>query len=322
MLAPQTEATHRNPFFDLAIASLNRFGAWTSALHEETGIDCGYVKSGALSLASSPAELETLERSLEWQRSAGFALETLSADETRKLEPKITMPVAGAVWFPNEQQVTPRRVTRALAESCLARGVEIRAGRRVEGIVSKEGRVVGVRVDGGDIPAGHVIVASGVWSSEIAGLDPVIPVYPRKGQILSLAMPEILFGRMLRWGSSYAVPRPAAGAGEIIIGATNEDVGFDRRLTPAGIGGLLAEVQRLSAYAASCPILEMWTGLRPATPDELPVIGPSNIEGLLYATGHYRNGILLTPITAAIIAALVTGRPVPVVIEAFAPSRF
>ena len=121
---------------------------------------------------------------------------------------------------------------------------------------------------------------------------------------------------MIRWGHTYAVPR-----GELVIGATNEDAGFDRGLTPAGIGGLLAEAQRLSSGLAGAPILEMWAGLRPATPDQLPVIGPSNVEGMLYATGHYRNGILLTPITASIVAALVGGKDLPVSIEAFSPQR-
>jgi glycine oxidase len=323
MLAPQSEATSPGPFFDLTMASLAMYDAWAASLREETGVDPEFSRSGALCLAAAAEDLEKLERSFQWQRGEGFALETLTATEVLKLEPNITMPVAGALWLPNEQQVTPRRLTRALGESCVARDVEIRAGQRVDAILTSAGRAEGVSVAGARIHAGQVIVASGVWSPEIAGLDPAIPVQPRKGQILSLAMPDGLFSHMLRWAHAYAVPRPATGGGgELIVGATNEDAGFDRRLTPAGVGGLLTEAQRLSARTAACPIVEMWTGLRPATPDEWPIIGPSNIEGLLYATGHYRNGILLAPITASIVAALVTRGKPPLPLEPFSPSRF
>jgi glycine/D-amino acid oxidase-like deaminating enzyme len=246
----------------------------------------------------------------------------LSAEDTLKLEPNITMPIAGALWLPGEQQVVPRKLTESLLQACAAGGVEIRSGQRVDKILARGGRVEGVSVGGENVSAGKVIVASGVWSPEIAGLDPLIPVYPRKGQIVSLAMPERLFNRMLRWGHAYAVPRHAESGGELVVGATNEDVGFDRSLTPAGIGSLLAEAQRVSSHTASWPILEMWTGFRPATPDERPVIGLSNIAGLIYATGHYRNGILLAPVTAAIVTALVTGGAPPLPLEAFSPSRF
>jgi glycine/D-amino acid oxidase-like deaminating enzyme len=124
---------------------------------------------------------------------------------------------------------------------------------------------------------------------------------------------------MIQWGHSYAVPRPS---GELVIGATNEDVGFDRSLTPAGIGQLLSAVQQLSTVAASYPIQEMWAGFRPATPDGLPVLGRGRLPGLVYATGHYRNGILLAPITAAAVLAVIEDRPPVVPLEAFAPSRF
>jgi glycine/D-amino acid oxidase-like deaminating enzyme len=145
-------------------------------------------------------------------------------------------------------------------------------------------------------------------------------VHPRKGQILSLAMPGQSFHKMIRWQHTYFVPRRD---GELIVGATNEDAGFDRNVTPGGIGSLLKEAQQLSSHTSSFPIVEMWTGLRPATPDGLPVIGHAEIEGLLYATGHYRNGILLAPITAAIISALVDGRASSdLSLEPYAPSRF
>jgi glycine/D-amino acid oxidase-like deaminating enzyme len=167
--------------------------------------------------------------------------------------------------------------------------------------------------------AERVVVASGVWTSEIAGLDPEISVQPRKGQILSLRIPERSFRRIIRWESTYFVPRQD---GEMVVGATNENAGFDFANTPSGVGALLANAQKISSHVGSYPILETWSGLRPAAPDGLPVIGPSAQPGLLYATGHYRNGILLAPITAAIVAAMVDGSPPPVPVDAWSPMRF
>jgi glycine/D-amino acid oxidase-like deaminating enzyme len=216
--------------------------------------------------------------------------------------------------MPAESSVIPRRLVNAIRESCIKRGVDIRTGVRVDNISRNA-----VRAGLATFEASSIIVASGVWSAEIAGLDPPIPVYPRKGQILSLRMPAGAFSRMIRWQHSYFVPR---NTGELVVGATDEDAGFDQSITPAGIGGLLADAQAISAHVGEYPILETWTGLRPATPDGLPNLGPSSIPGVYYATGHYRNGILLTPVTAAIMADLVNSRTPSVEIEPFSPGRF
>jgi glycine oxidase len=181
------------------------------------------------------------------------------------------------------------------------------------------GRITGVHTSTEQFGARNVIIASGVRSPEIAGLTPKIPVTPRKGQILSLMSDSREFTHMIRWEHAYMVPRRS---GELIVGATNEDAGFDRSITPAGVGSLLQRVQQLSSHAADLPIGEIWTGLRPATPDGLPVIGRAEVEGLLYATGHYRNGILLAPVTASSVVSLLENRPAPVPLGAFAPSRF
>src|SRR5207247_10143398 len=131
------------------------------------------------------------------------------------------------------------------------------------------------------------------------------PVSPHKGQSLSLAMPPRAFRHMIRWNASYFVPR---SIGELVVGATNEDAGFDLSITAAGLGRLLADAQAISSHVGSYPILETWSGLRPATPDELPILGPTAVPGVYYATGHYRNGVLLAPITAAVVADIGEGR--------------
>jgi glycine/D-amino acid oxidase-like deaminating enzyme len=221
--------------------------------------------------------------------------------------------------MPDECHVTPRRLLEALAGACAEKGVEIRGGVRVLDVQQAAGRITGVRTSTEQFAAANVVIASGVRSPEIGGLTPAIPVSPRKGQILSLASDAREFRHMIRWEHAYMVPRRS---GELIVGATNEDAGFDRSITPAGVGSLLHRAQQLSSHIGNLPIGEIWTGLRPATPDGLPVIGRAEVDGLFYATGHYRNGILLAPITASSVVHLMDNRPAPVPLEAFAPSRF
>ena len=319
MLAPQTEAEQNGPFFQLCAASHRMYRAWTDQIREQTGLDPEYVASGLLLLAPTDGDLAALRQRFAWQRTLGLTWEVLSTADTQKLEPALTMPVAGAILIPGEHQVAPRKLSSALRAACVGWKAEIRTRQRVDEILSDGRRVTGVRVGNDIVSSPYVVVASGAWTSEISGLQPQIPVSPRKGQILSLTMRGQTFTHMIQWGHSYAVPRPS---GELVIGATNEDVGFDRSLTPAGIGQLLSAVQQLSTVAASYPIQEMWAGFRPATPDGLPVLGRGRLPGLVYATGHYRNGILLAPITAAAVLALIEDRPPVVPLEAFAPSRF
>ena len=319
MLSPQSEADRAGPFFDFSLASFNMFERFAADLKAESGIDPGYERSGLLLLSSTDEESAVLRLRAEWQQREGFSAEIVSRERALEMEPLLTADFRDALYLPNDQQVTPRKLVAALAESCRRRGVEIRSGTAVTAVLSDAGRVTGVVGNGNVIPAGQVVLSAGVWSGTIDGLAPKIPVNPRKGQILSLQMPERTFGHMIRWGHAYFVPRPD---GELVVGATNENAGFDRSLTPAGIGRLLSDAQRISSHVGSYPIRETWSGLRPGTPDELPVIGESAIKGLIYATGHYRNGILLAPLTAVIIAALIDGSQLPTAIEAFSPMRW
>jgi len=322
MLAPQSEADAPNPLFDLCSASLRTYRNWTQQLHEQSGVDPEYQESGLLYLAESNDELNVLKRRMPWQKAAGFDSELLTPQELRKFEPRLSMEMAGGVYMPGECQVTPRKLLNALAGACIALGVEIRKGQWVREIVRHDDRVCRVLTDTDSLSAPHVVLASGARSSEIRGLYPCLPLIPRKGQMLSLVTPEPLFHRLIRWGHAYMVQRPG---GELVVGATNENTGFDRSLTPAGVGGLLTSAQQMAADTASLAIKEMWTGLRPATPDGLPILGIANPSGsgeLIYAAGHYRNGILLAPITASIVASLLDNRPAVIPLEPFSPLRF
>lgn len=283
-------------------------------LEGETKLDCGYSSDGLLTLASMEKDAAALLGRYEWQKKAGFDVELVDPVAVHKLEPFVTAPVTAALFLPGDRSVTPRLLVSALRESCLRRGVEIRQGLQVEEI-----RPHAVRAGGSTVEAAAIVIASGVWSSDLQGLNPPIPVFPRKGQILSLRMPAGAFRRMIRWGSSYFVPRPS---GELVVGATNEDVGFDTSNTPAGLGRLLNDAQQISSHTGEYPILETWSGLRPATPDGLPILGPSALPGVFYATGHYRNGILLAPVTAAIMRDLIDKGKTDLPLEPYSPCRF
>jgi glycine oxidase len=315
MLSPLSEANDAGPFFQLCSRSADLLEGLVKDLREETGMDCGYSDNeGVLTLATSDDTAAALQQRFDWQKKAGFSVELLSGEEVRKLEPLITAPVRKALFMPRERSVVPRRLVNALRESCLNRDVNIHTGTPVEGISRNSISVGRTRFE-----APYIIVASGVWSGELKGLNPAIPVKPRKGQILALRGAPGAFHRMIRWQHSYFVPR---STGELIVGATEEDAGFDGAVTPAGIGQLLNEAQQISSHVSSYPIAEMWTGLRPATPDGLPILGPSSVEGVYYATGHYRNGVLLAPVTASIIADLIENRKLALPIDSFLPSRF
>jgi glycine oxidase len=319
MLAPQSEAEGASPFFDLCLGSARLYRDWANHLHEESGVDPEYADSGLLFVASTEEALCRLKRRLEWQQSVGLRAEMVSPEAAVELEPNLTLPLTGAVFIATECHVTPRRLLEALTGACAVKGVEIRTGIRVLEVLQAGGRVTGVRTSTEQLAAANVVIASGVRSPEIGGLLPSIPVSPRKGQILSLTSDARKFTHMIRWDHAYMVPRRN---GELIVGATNEDAGFDRSITPAGVGSLLERAQQLSSHVADLPIGEIWTGLRPATPDGLPMIGRAEVEGLVYATGHYRNGILLAPITAASVVSILANRAAPVSLSAFAPSRF
>jgi glycine oxidase len=314
MLTPLSEADDQGPFFQFCRASHAVYARFIEEVQSESGIETGYAAEGVLCLASPGDDAKVLRARYEWQKSSGFDVHLLSCDEVRKMEPLVTVPIETAVYVPGESSVMPRALVNALRESCFNRGVEIRTGTHVVGISERE-----VHLEHMTLEAPNIVIASGVWSSEFQGLNPPIPVHPRKGQILSLRMPAGAFRRMIRWGHSYFVPRPGD---ELIVGATNEDAGFDLSNTPAGLGRLLTDAQQISSHVGCFPILETWTGLRPATPDGLPILGPSEIPGVFYATGHYRNGVLLAPITADIVSDYIEGRKSSLPIEPYLPSRF
>ena len=322
MLAPVGEASWgEEGLLGANLASARAWPAFASELAEASGRDAGYTPRGALHVALDRDEAEELRRRHELQRSLGLEAEWLRPSECRRLEPGLAPSVAGGVHAPGDAEVDPRALVAALEEATERAGGEIFAGDEPAELLVEDERAVGVRTTGGlTARAGHVVLAAGAWAGTAEWLPPEArpPVRPVKGQILVLRGPEPLCERIVVSPWIYVVPRPD---GRVVVGATVEERGFDVSVTAGGVHELLREAYRVLPEVAELELLEATAGLRPGSPDNAPLIGPGAIEGLVLATGHFRNGILLAPLTGEGIAALVAGEPVPDEVSALTPAR-
>jgi glycine oxidase len=235
------------------------------------------------------------------------------------MEPALSGEIEAAVLRPQEASVDNRLLANALIEAAKRSGVEIHAGAAVEGVWREGSRCLGAVVNGENISATHTIVAAGSFSAQIAGAEKYAPVRPAKGQMVSLRCEAAKIERVLWSEKIYVVPR---NDGRILCGATVEHVGFDKTVTASGVHANLHGAIELAPVLASARIEETWAGLRPDTPDHLPILGPTELKGLLIATGHFRSGVLLTPITAKVMAEFVVEKTPSVDWEKFSPMRF
>ena len=325
MLAPVTEADFgEEDMTALNLASLRQWPAFAAELRTAAGIDCGYREFGALAVAVDRDEHEVLRRLYDHQRSLGLDAQWLPARECRRLEPGLAPRIAGGILAPHDHQVSPRPLARALVAALGAAGGELRSGARVTRVVSHGGGVT-VGIAGGEaLSADAVVVAAGAASGALEGLpdDARVPVRPVKGQILRLraqAPVALPARRVIRTPEVYCVPRDD---GELVVGATVEERGWDRTVTAGGVLELLRRAYEALPGIAELELVETAAGLRPATPDNGPIVGPGTVPGLWWATGHWRNGILQAPITAAAIAAMLGGDEPPAELAAFSPERF
>ena len=322
MIAPQAEAQGPGPFFDLCIRAREVFAATVERLRAESGIDPEYDDAGILYVAFDPAEQAELAHRARWQKAAGGVVEELSGDEARKLEPGLAKEVTYATHMPRDRRSENRQVTRAFAAAAFAKGAQLREGVRVESIVAKGDRAAAVRLtDGAELPADVIVNAAGAWASDIRGLEADrVATYPVRGQMLCFDGLRPLQGPSIFSLHGYIVPRRD---GRLIVGSTMEEAGYDKRVTLAGIEKIARGAMKMMPALDGLAFREAWAGLRPATKDFLPVIGPSpSIGNVFYATGHFRSGILLSALTGELIADLVAGRTPSIDLKAFSPSRF
>lgn len=324
MLAPVTEAAFGEE--DLLRANLASAAGWPAFAAEveaAAGLPAGWRESGALVVAADRDDAEELHRLHGFQRSLGLEIEWLGPRACRRLEPALSPRIAGGILAPQDHQVDPPALVAALAAAFERAGGRLAAGAEVAAVESSAGRVTAVTLASGErVAAEHVVVAAGCWSGGLRLPEGALPpVRPVKGQLLRLRAPraEALCSRIVRTPRCYVVDR---GDGRVIVGATVEERGFDTEVTAEGVYRLLEaavevlpDVEELAFEGAAC-------GLRPGSPDNAPLVGPAGPEGLVLATGHHRNGVLLAPLTADAVAATVCGEEPPREAVPLAPGRF
>jgi glycine oxidase len=324
-LAPVTESHFgEERLLQLNLAAAEAYPAVAAELEQESGHPVGYQRCGALALALDRDDVEELKRLEAFQRSLGLEVEWLLPGACRELEPGLSTACAGGLWAASEGAVDPRALTTALAAAAERAGASIHQGEKVTRALIEGERITAVETEyGTHYSAGQVVLAAGSWSGELEWLPEHArpPVRPVKGQLLRLRALDgaPLCRRLVRSPFVYLVPH---AGGRAIVGATTEERGFDTTVTAGAVHELLREAYRLLPEIAELELEEAIAGLRPGTPDNAPIIGQGAIEGLLLATGHYRNGILLAPVTGDAIAALLVGETPPVPIDACAPDRF
>jgi glycine oxidase len=318
MLAPICESTGEGPFFELATRSLELFPELAPRLRDLSGMDPQYCRSGVLKVALSSHEAEHLRGQAE--RLSGWGLEWLEPAAARQREPHVTSQLHGALWSPREGHVYSPQMTRAYAHAASALGATLKLGTPVVGLLRAGDRVTGVRTADGEYQATHVVLCGGVWTrfcAEWIGAE--LPLEPVRGQILALDTPQPPLKSIVWSEEIYLVPKLN---GTVIAGATEEHAGFDCRTTATAISKLLGAAVRAVPELEHCPFRHAWAGLRPDTPDHLPAIGPwPGVDGLSVAAGHYRNGVLLSPITGRLIAGALTQSRIPDWAAAFRPDR-
>lgn len=319
VLAPYIEGRERGPILDLAVRSLELYDLFVEQIRADSGQKVAFHRSGTLQVARGPAALRELEGERRWLETIGVAAAALDAAALRNEEPSLTCAAIGGLLVERHAYVRVRQLVAAVAAAARARGVTIKTGEPARRILVQHSRATGAETASTRYQAGTVVVAAGAWSRSLKGLPDHLPLQPIRGQLAVLKCNHPPFRRVLWDDRCYLVPWED---GTVLAGATAEDVGFDERVTAAGLGGLLAAAQTLVPALAGATVADAWVGLRPDTADHLPVLGPGTVEGLLYATGHFRNGILLAPITARVIRELVVGGRSSVNLQAFAAGRF
>ncbi len=321
MLAPQAEADSSDDFFRLCCQSRDMYPAFAQSLNDETGIDIELETSGTLYLAFTKEDESELERRYEWQTRAGLDVEKLSSDTAKLLEPCISDDVRGALRFPLDTQVENRRLISALASANEALGVHVLTGVSVDSLNIKRNRVAGIATSRGFIACERVVIAGGAWTSHI--LNEALPnprIEPIRGQMVSFEATPQIVRHVIYSPRGYVVPRRD---GRLLAGSTTERAGFDKRVTAAGVQSIVSSALEISPRIAALSLTSSWAGLRPRAADGLPVLGPcAEIAGVFYATGHYRNGILLTPITAELLAGAIVDEEISPPLQIFSPDRF
>jgi glycine oxidase len=326
MLTPASELTYgEEALLRLGLASKDRYRSFVAELEEVAGLETGYRDDGTLQVALDADDLAVLDDLRRFQNSLGIATEALTGRECREREPMLAPYVRGGLFAPQDASIDPRRFSAALLAAVARLGGTL-VHERVTSIVIEADRAAGVLLsDGSELRADRVVLAAGAWSQGLTGIPPeaLPPVRPVKGQVVRLHRDAPFLTRcvrgLVRGSSVYLVPR---ADGEVVVGATQEELGFDTTVTAGGLWELLRDARELLPGVTELAFTEVSAGLRPGSPDNAPIVGPSAVPDLLLATGHFRNGVLLTPVTADAMAEILATGEIPEVVRAFSAARF
>jgi glycine oxidase len=309
LLSPQADGSEPGPFLDLCLESRALYPDWVRAIEAESGRAVSFRRTGILRCARSVEEESRLERTIRWQRAAGLPLREVDASEAAALSGSPLFPeLRRALFFPEDGIVDAGRLTEAAAESARAAGVDLRLRTPVRSFRIEAGRCRGIETDSGSLAADLTVDAAGAWAAFPGELPLDLPVSPVKGQLAVARLPGPPPDTVVENEEVYLVPWRE---GRILAGATVEHAGFDKTVTPQAMSGLMEAAARLLPAAESARFEQGRAGLRPGTPDGRPLLGPTRIDGFWLATGHFRNGILLAPVTARLLADAADGARAP-----------
>ena len=323
MLSPAPDCPAAIPLVPLGRASLGLYPKFVDAVEDASGLRTGFRTDGAIEVicrGDAERELSTL---VALHHGLGLACEPLPLDEARSMEPGLGRDARAAAILPDECSVEPRALTSSVRAAAGSAGAALCPGVEVTSLVFDANKCIGVKTSGGEIfHAAQVVLAAGCWSSQILKADPYAPTLPVRGQMVALRHCGSPIRHVLRSESGYLVPRGTETPQTVVVGSTIENAGYEKRVTSGGIEKILAAANELVPELAKAEIIETWCGLRPGSPDQLPILGPVDVDGLVFATGHYRNGILLAPVTAKLIGEWIAERRTSLDWEAFSPLRF
>lgn len=319
ILSPSFEVPEVVALVPLGRASLALYPEFVAAVESATGHATGFRQDPGLQVFFGDGAERARDTLVTAHNAAGLPSRAISVAEARKLEPSLNPAIAAAALLPEEGRVDSRLLTAAVLEAGRRAGVEIRTGTAVSGLVLEGGRCGGV-VSGGDrIVAKDVVIAAGCFCTQIENVSRYAPTRPARGQMVALRSNQVKLGRVIASARGYIIPRED---GRLIAGSTLEDAGFEKAVTPEGLQRILATAIEIAPELSGAAVVETWSGLRPDSPDHLPILGPTDVEGLWMATGHFRNGILLAPITARLMREWLEKKALSVGVEEFSPMRF
>lgn len=325
ILSPAPETPGMIPIVPLAKASMGLYPEFVANVEEISGQNVGFRPFGTMDALFSRDAKRDLSTLIALHHGLGLKAEPLRPEDARELEPALSPEVEAAALRPDEASIDNRALTQAILHAARKSGAEIFPNHAVEAIWREGNRCAGLKLRNETVAAKWTIIASGCFSASIEGVATYAPVRPAKGQMVSLravetgTRAELKIRRVLWSEKIYLVPR---NDGRILAGATVEYVGFDKHVTAGAVEKILSDAIELAPGLANARIEETWAGLRPDSPDHLPIVGPTDLEGLLIATGHFRSGVLLTPITARLIREWITEQRVSVDWERLSPMRF